>query len=86
MKTNVLGLTLALAVIIAGGVLATAGAATASKQQSTSTSHSYAMRMDACPYYPSPVACHANSYQVPGVHHFSKSAATAIGYWSVATT
>jgi hypothetical protein len=63
MKTNVLGLTLALAVTITGGVFATAGAATASKQRSTSVSHAYTMRKDACPYYPSPVACHVNLFE-----------------------
>jgi hypothetical protein len=61
MKFNVFGLTLALAVTITGGVFATAVAATTSKDQSANTSHAYAMRMDACPYYPSPIACHVRS-------------------------
>jgi hypothetical protein len=57
MKTNVLGITLA--VTITGGLLALTANAVAdgSKLQSANSSNVYAMRMDRCPYYPSPVVC-----------------------------
>jgi hypothetical protein len=57
MKTNVLGITLA--VTLTGGLLAlTASTVTDdSKLQSANSSNVYAMRMDRCPYYPSPIVC-----------------------------
>ena len=57
MKTNILGITLA--VTITGGLLALTASAVAdgSKLQSANSSNVYAMKMDRCPYYPSPVVC-----------------------------
>jgi hypothetical protein len=61
MKTNVLGITFALAVT--GGLLALTASAVAdgSKLQSANRSNVYAMKMDRCPYYPSPVVCRDGS-------------------------
>ena len=61
MKTNVLGITLA--VTITGGLLALTASAVAdgSKLQSANSSNVYAMKMDRCPYYPSPVLCRDGS-------------------------
>jgi hypothetical protein len=63
MKANVLGITLALAVTITGGLLALTASAVAdgSKLQSANSSNVYAMKMDRCPYYPSPVVCRDGS-------------------------
>jgi hypothetical protein len=63
MKANVLGITLALAVTITGGLLALTASAVAdgSKLQSANSSNVYAMKMDRCPYYPSPVVCRDRS-------------------------
>ena len=60
MNTKIIGITLALTVTITGGVLAVAagGLAEGSKLQSPNSSNVYEMRMDRCPYYPSPVFCH----------------------------
>lgn len=49
---------IALAVTIMGGVLALADG---SKLQSANSANVHAMRMDRCPYYPSPVFCRAGS-------------------------
>jgi hypothetical protein len=59
MNTKLIGITFALAVTLAGAVSSvTAGAATKGViLQPANTSNSYAMRMDRCPYYPSPVVC-----------------------------
>jgi len=56
MNNSVVGVALALTIV---GGLAVAGSATAerSKLQSPSSESVHAKRMDACPYYPSPVVC-----------------------------
>jgi hypothetical protein len=61
MKTNLLGITLA--VTITGGLLALTASAVAdgSKLQSANSSNVYVMKMDRCPYYPSPVVCRDGS-------------------------
>jgi hypothetical protein len=63
MNTKLIGITVAFAVTITGAVLAaTAGAAAAgSNRPSARDPNVYAMRMDGCPYYPSPVACHSGA-------------------------
>jgi hypothetical protein len=58
MKTNVLGITLALAVTITGGLFAAlAASAVADGSKQSANSSNYAMKLDRCPYYPSPVVC-----------------------------
>jgi hypothetical protein len=58
MNTKMIGITLALAVTITGGMLAVEDGSTL---QSPNSSNVYEMRMDRCPYYPSPVVCHSGS-------------------------
>ena len=58
MNTKMIGITLALAVTITGGMLAVEDGSTL---QSPNNSNVYEMRMDRCPYYPSPVVCHSGS-------------------------
>ena len=57
MNTKAIGI--ALSIVITGGALAAAGvaAATASKLPWSVHANAHAMRLDRCPYYPSPVAC-----------------------------
>jgi hypothetical protein len=63
MNTKTIGISLALAVTITGGALAvTAGAvAERSKLQSPNNSNVHEVRLDRCPYYPSPVVCRSGS-------------------------
>jgi hypothetical protein len=56
MHTKIIGIALALTMI--GGVLALARDA---KLQSANSSNVVPIRMDGCPYYPSPVFCHSAS-------------------------
>jgi hypothetical protein len=58
MNTKVGIVTLAFTIVTA---LTVAAAPQASTVQSARSANVYQMRMDACPYYPSPVVCHANS-------------------------
>jgi hypothetical protein len=68
MNTKIIGITLAFAATITGGVLAVAAGAVAegSKLQSPNRSNVHEMRMDRCPYYPSPVVCHSGPYRGGG--------------------
>ena len=60
MCKNVMGIALALTIV--GGLAITTGAtAASSKPQSVDANQQHAMRMDACPYYPSPVFCRDGS-------------------------
>jgi hypothetical protein len=59
MNTKMTGTIVALAVTITGAALATA--AERSKPQSSNSPNVYEMRLDRCPYYPSPVVCHGGS-------------------------
>jgi hypothetical protein len=52
MNTKVIGITLAFTMM--GGLLALADR---SKLQSANSANVFAMKMDGCPYYPSPVVC-----------------------------
>jgi hypothetical protein len=63
MSTKILGATLALAVTLTGAAFAvTAGAgAERSKPQSQNSSKVHELRLDRCPYYPSPVVCRTAS-------------------------
>ena len=63
MNAKINCITLALAVTIASGMFGVAAGAVAdgSKLQSPNSSNVYEMRMDRCPYYPSPVICHSGS-------------------------
>jgi hypothetical protein len=63
MNTKVIGTIVALAVTITGAAFATTAgtAAERSKPQSSNGSNVYEMRLDRCPYYPSPVVCHGGS-------------------------
>jgi hypothetical protein len=56
MNTKVLGITLAFTMM--GGVLALADG---SKLKSWNSANIFAMKMDRCPYYPSPVVCRGGS-------------------------
>jgi hypothetical protein len=56
MNTKIIGITLAFTIM--GGVLALADG---SKLQSANSADVFAMKMDRCPYYPSPVACRGGS-------------------------
>ena len=60
MNNSVIGIALALTIV---GGLAVANSATAerSKLQAPGSASVHAMRMDACPYYPSPVVCRSRS-------------------------
>jgi len=60
MNTKLIGITFALAVALTGAAgSVTAGAASKGAiLQRANTPNAYAMRMDRCPYYPSPVVCH----------------------------
>jgi hypothetical protein len=63
MNAKINCIVLALAVTITGGMFEVASGAVAdgSKLRSTSASNVHEMRMDRCPYYPSPVVCHSGS-------------------------
>jgi hypothetical protein len=63
MNTKMIGTFVALAATFTGAALATTAgsAAERSKLQSSDNANIYEMRLDRCPYYPSPVVCHGGS-------------------------
>jgi hypothetical protein len=56
MKNSVIGVALVLA-IVGGAAVANSATAERSKLPSPGSASVHAKRMDACPYYPSPVVC-----------------------------
>jgi len=59
MRKNVIGIALALSIV--GCLTIATGATTGSSKPQSADANAHAVRMDGCPYYPSPVFCRGAS-------------------------